>query len=30
MENKYLDKMLMQPDYVVVYDENDIKNYIKV
>ena len=22
MENKYLDKMLMQPDYVVVYDEN--------
>lgn len=22
MENKYLDKMLMQPDYVVIYDEN--------
>ena len=22
MENKYLNKMLMQPDYVVVYDEN--------
>jgi len=22
MENKYLDKMLTQPDYVVVYDEN--------
>ena len=22
MENKYLDKMLMQPDYVVVYDKN--------
>ena len=22
MSNKYLDKMLMQPDYVVVYDEN--------
>ena len=23
MENKYLDKMLMQPDYVVVYDKNN-------
>ncbi len=24
MKNKYLDKMLMQPDYVVVYDENKV------